>query len=106
MLLEVLMGGGVLAANGKIYWGPHEASYFLQFDPSDLTLDKIPHNLGSGIHSLGAVLSSDGTMYLVPFYGNAKVVAFQTGNQKPSYEVVGGVPEAWSALLSPQFNKF
>ena len=28
------------------------------------------------------------------------------GNTQPAYEVAGGVPEAWSSLLSPHFNKF
>jgi hypothetical protein len=29
----------------------------------------------------------------------------QLGNTQPAYEVAGGVPEAWSSLLSPHFNK-
>ena len=30
----------------------------------------------------------------------------EPGNTEPAYTVAGGVPEAWSAVLSPHFNKF
>jgi hypothetical protein len=30
---------------------------------------------------------------------------FHLGNTQTAYEVAGGVPEAWSSLLFPHFNK-
>jgi len=53
----------------------------------------------------GGVLGPNGKIYLVPYYAD-HVGEVVLGNQEPAYTVSGGVSEAWSALLSPHFNKF
>jgi len=42
---------------------------------------------------------------LGPRYAD-NIMELQLGNIERVYEIAGGVPEAWSALLSPHFNKF
>ena len=53
----------------------------------------------------GGVLAPNGKIYLVPRNAD-NIGELEVGNHQPSYEVAGGVPLAWAALLSPHFNKF
>jgi hypothetical protein len=53
----------------------------------------------------GGVLGPNDLIYLVLYTSNA-IGKLHLGNTQPAYEVAGGVPEAWSSLLSPHFNKF
>ena len=46
----------------------------------------------------------NGKVYFVPRNEN-RIGELELGNKAPAYEVAGGVPEAWNALLSPNFNK-
>ena len=60
----------------------------------------------SGVYKyIGGVLGPNGLIYFVPANAD-KIGKLHLGNTQPSYEVAGGVPEAWSSLLSPHFNKF
>ena len=53
----------------------------------------------------GGVLGPDGKIVFVP--SNADNIGIlELGNQDLAYEVSGGIPEAWSSLLSPHFNNF
>ena len=42
---------------------------------------------------------------MLPRYADYSIGELDVGNKDPAYEVEGGVPEGWSALLSPHFNK-
>ena len=52
----------------------------------------------------GGVLGPNGLIYFVS-YDADNIGKLHLGNTQPAYEVAGGVPEAWSSLLSPHFNK-
>ncbi len=51
------------------------------------------------------MLGSNKKVYMVPYKAD-NIGELQLGNTERAYEVVKGVPEAWSALLSPHFSKF
>ena len=96
--------GGVLAPNGKIYLVPRNADHIGELDPSTRTFGTI--DISDTISSYrGGVLAPNGKIYLVP-YNADHIGELEVGNHQPSYEVAGGVPLAWAALLSPHFNKF
>jgi hypothetical protein len=99
--------GGVLGPNGKIYLVPQNADHVGELDPATRTFSAIDISatISSDGKYYGGVLGPNGKIYLVP--RNADHVGeVVLGNQEPAYTVSGGVSEAWSALLSPHFNKF
>jgi hypothetical protein len=51
------------------------------------------------------VLGPNGLIYFGSWNAD-NIGKLHLGNTQPAYEVAGGVPEAWSSLLSPHFNKF
>ena len=53
---------------------------------------------------VGGVVAGNGKIYFVPRNAD-NIGELELGNTDPAYEVEGGVPEAWRALLSPHFNK-
>jgi len=59
----------------------------------------------SWVSSAGALLPKYWGRVLGPRYAD-NIMELQLGNIERVYEIAGGVPEAWSALLSPHFNKF
>ena len=97
----------MLGPNGKIYLVPYYADHVGELDPSTRTFSAI--DISSTISSCckytGGVLGPNGKIYLVPDVAD-HVGEVVLGNQEPAYTVSGGVSEAWSALLSPHFNKF
>ena len=105
--------GGVLGPDGKIIFVPGSNSIGV-FDPSDrsLTLIDIRHTDGyyryfGGANPFyrGGVLGPDGKIVFVPLHAN-NIGILELGNQDLAYEISGGIPgDAWSALLSPHFNK-
>jgi len=100
--------GGVLASNGIIYFVPYNANNIGVLDPSThtfTTIDICSNDAAqcSNAKYCGGVFA-DGKVFFVPFNTN-KIGVLTLGNSTPAYEVVGGVPEAWRALLSPHFNK-
>jgi len=98
--------GGVLGPNGLIYFVPSSADNIGILDPS--TTSFTTHDISSTISRdwkyHGGVLGPNGLIYFVP-YRAPNIGNLNLGNTQPSYEVDGGVPEAWSSLLSPHFNK-
>ena len=99
--------GGVLGPDGKVVFVPDNAHNIGMFDPSDksfATID-ISDKIYSGAKYLGGVLGPDGKVVFVPV-GPVPIGILELGNQDLAYEVSGGIPQAWSSLLSPHFNKF
>ena len=98
--------GGVLAPNGHIYMVPFLTDSIGDFDPSTNTFGVIDISSRISIDGKynGGVLAPNGHIYMVP--RNADSIGSLTpGNSEPAYDVGGGVPEEWRALLSPHFNK-
>ena len=99
--------GGVLAPNGHIYMVSYKADNIGDFVPSTNTFDviDISSRISISWKYRGGVLAPNGHIYMVP--SNADNIGDMTlGNTEPAYAVGGGVPEEWSSLLSPHFNKF
>jgi len=59
---------------------------------------------GEGVY-FGGVLGRNNKLYAVPQRAD-KIGVLELGNTDPVYEVACCIPEAWSSLLSPHFNKF
>ena len=53
----------------------------------------------------GGVLGPNGLIYFVPSHAN-NIGILNLANKNPSYQAGSCMPEAWSSLLSPHFNKF
>jgi len=98
--------GGVLAPNGKIYFcNVHQSRDIGEFDPSTKTYRSISSTGTTGnLPFIGGVLAQ-GKLFCIP-YDDTSIGEVTPGSQEPAYEVVGGTSEAWSALLSPHFNKY
>ena len=105
--LDYKYAGGVLGPNGLIYFVPHYADNIGVLNPSSssFTTIDISNTISSDGKYHGGVLGPHGLIYFVP-YGANNIGKLHLGNTQPEYEVAGGVPEAWSSLLSPHFNKF
>jgi hypothetical protein len=106
---EVRYSGAVLGKNGKIYLVPCLAKTLAVFDPSTGVISAVDSTFfdpsTSSCSFVGGVLGPDNCIYLVP-YNLDFIGKLETGNQEPAYKVDGGIPESWSALLSPYFNKY
>jgi hypothetical protein len=77
------------------------------FDPSDrnfTTIDISDKISGHSKYS-GGVLGPDGKIVFAP-YTVDNIGILELENRDLAYEVSGGIPEAWSSLLSPHFNKY
>ena len=74
--------------------------------PSTNAFDVIDISYRSSISSkyLGGVLAPNGHIYMVPYKAHS-IGDMTLSNTEPSYHVGGGLPQAWSSLLSPHFNK-
>ena len=99
--------GGVLGPNGKIYCIPFNANSIGVFDPSTKVFSTIDVSATTGTGNekyAGGVVAGNNRIYLVPRNAD-NIGELELGNTDPAYEVEGGVPEAWRALLSPHFNK-
>ena len=68
------------------------------------TMD-ISSTISSSWKYAGGVLGPDGLIYFVP-YNADNIGILNLANKNPSYEAGSCMPEAWSSLLSPHFNKF
>jgi hypothetical protein len=68
------------------------------------TLD-ISSSISSDGKYWGGVLGPDGLIYFVPDNAN-NIGILNLANKNPSYQAGSCMPEAWSSLLSPHFNKF
>ena len=68
------------------------------------TMD-ISSTISSDSKYAGGVLGPDGLIYFVPWDQN-NIGILNLTNKNPSYEAGSCMPEAWSSLLSPHFNKF
>merc|ERR1712216_71584 len=104
--------GGVLGPNGLIYFVPYSADNIGVLDPStqSFTVIDIASTISGKVVSeaskyTGGVLGPNGRIYFVPT-NTENIGMLEPGNTEPAYTVAGGVPEAWSAVLSPHFNKF
>ena len=101
--------GGVLGPDGKIVFVPHHADNIGIFDPSDrsFTTIDISGTFQDKIYykHYGGVLGPDGKIVFVPARADY-IGILELGNQDLAYEVSGGIPAEWNALLSPHFNKF
>jgi len=99
--------GGVLGPDGKIVFVPFKADNVGIFDPSDrsFTTIDISDKISIDWKYHGGVLGPDGKIVFVPRMAQ-NIGVLEVGNQDLAYEVSGGIPEAWSALLSPHFNKY
>ena len=104
--------GGVLGPNGLIYFVPYSADNIGVLDPStqSFTVIDIASTISGKVVSEaskygGGVLGPNGRIYFVPTMAE-NIGMLEPGNTEPAYTVAGGVPEAWSAVLSPHFNKF
>jgi streptogramin lyase len=104
---DLKYAGGVLGPNGLIYFVPHSAHKIGVLNPStsSFTTIDISNTISSGGKYEEGVLGPNGLIYFVPWDAN-NIGKFHPGNTQPAYEVAGGVPESWSSLLSPHFNKF
>ena len=98
--------GGVLGPNGLIYFVPYYADNIGVLNPSSSSFTTIGiANTISGYYKYrGGVLGPNGLIYFVPDI-SFNIGKLHLGNTQPAYEVAGGVPQAWSSLLSPHFNK-
>ena len=108
--------GGVLGPDGLIYFVPYSYSDYLYssnannigilnpLSSSFSTLD-ISSTISSIRKYFGGVLVPDGLIYFVPYNAN-NIGILNLANKNPSYEAGSCMPEAWSSLLSPHFNKF
>ena len=99
--------GGVLGPDGLIYFVPFNAHNIGILDASSSsfsTLD-ISSSISSSSKYNGGVLGPDGRIYFVPLNAN-NIGILNLANKNPSYEAGSCMPEAWSSLLSPHFNKF
>ena len=97
--------------------GPNGLIYFVPFNPDNITIGvlnpsyssfttiNIVSTISSDWKYAGGVLGPNGLIYFAPQNAD-NIGKLHIGNTKPAYEVAGGVPEAWSSLLSPHFNKF
>jgi streptogramin lyase len=99
--------GGVLGPNGLIYFVPFMANNIGVLNPSSssFTAIDISNTISMNWKYTGGVLGPNGLIYFVSNLANS-IGNLHLGNKLPAYEVAGGVPEAWSSLLSPHFNKF
>ena len=92
--------GGVLGPNCLIYFVTRHANNTDVLNPSSSSFTTI---------DISNTISSDwkysGLICFVPCNAD-NIDKLHLGNTQPAYEVAGGVPEAWSSLLSPHFNKF
>ena len=95
-----------MGPDGKIVFVPFNADNIGVYDPSNSSFSTIDiaNKISGGYKYAGGVLGPDGKIYLVP-YSADNIGVLEIGNQDLAYEVSGGIPEAWSALLSPHFNK-
>lgn len=103
-------GGGVLAVNGLIIFSPIQADNIGLFNPatgffSTIDISESTRDF-SGWKFSGSVVAPNGDIFFLPAYPNNKIGKLKLGSKQPLYEVSGGVPESWNALLSPYFNKF
>jgi streptogramin lyase len=98
--------GGVLAPNGHIYFVPYNADSIGVFNPSTgaFSVIDISSVITTGNKYIGGVLSPNGHIYLVPCSADS-IGQIYLRNQEPAYNVSGGVPVTWDAVLSPYFNK-
>ena len=99
--------GGVLGPDGLIYFVPYNADKIGILDASSSsfsTLD-ISSYISWDYKYFGGVLGPDGLIYFVPCDAN-NIGILNLANKNPSYEAGSCMPEAWSSLLSPHFNKF
>ena len=97
----------MLGPNGLIYFVPAYANNIGVLNPASgsfATID-ISGTINSDSKYWGGVLGPNGIIYFVPVNAD-NIGKLHLGNTQPAYEVAGGVPEAWSSLLSPHFNKF
>ena len=85
---------------------PWNADNIGDFDPSTNTFDviDISSRIDIDYKYAGGVLAPNGHIYMVPYKADS-IWDMTLGNTELSYDVRGGVPEAWSSLLSPHFNK-
>ena len=97
----------MLGPNGLIYFVPWNADNIGVLNPasSSFTTIDISNTISSDSKYRRGVLGPNGLIYFVPSNAN-NIGKLHLGNTQPEYEVAGGVPEAWSSLLSPHFNKF
>jgi streptogramin lyase len=104
---DLKYAGGVLGPNGLIYFVPHSAHNIGVLNPStsSFTTIDISNTISSDAKYEGGVLGPNGLIYFVPYHAD-NIGKLHLGNTQPAYEVGGGVPPAWSSLLSPHFNKF
>ena len=96
----------MLGPNGLIYFVPDHTDKIGVLNPSSSLFTTIDiSNTMSGVWKYsGGVLGPNGLIFFVPTNAN-NIGKLRLGNTQPAYEVAGGVPEAWSSLLSPHFNK-
>ena len=97
--------GGVLGPNGLIYFVPFKADNIGVLNPasSSFTTIDISNFISLKRKYAGGVLGPNGIIYCVPWDSN-NIGKLHLSNSNPAYNVA--VEEAWSALLSPHFNKF
>ena len=106
--LDYKYEGGVLGPNGLIYLVPLNADNVGVLNPSTrnfTSINGIYGDNGDWWKYEGGVLGPNGLIYFVPLNAD-HIGTLELGNTEPAYEVAAGVPEAWSALLSPHYNKF
>ena len=99
--------GGVLGPDGIVYFVPAYANNIGVLNPATQTFGTIDIAATISIPNKywGGVLGPNNKVYMVPRNAD-NIMELQLGNIERAYEMAGGVPEAWRALLSPHFNKF
>ena len=99
--------GGVLGPDGIVYFVPAYANKIGVLNPATQTFSTIDIAATISIPNKywGGVLGPNNKVYMVPRNAD-NIMELQLGNIERAYEMAGGVPEAWRALLSPHFNKF
>ena len=97
--------GGVLAPDGLIYFVPFDADNIGVLNPasSSFTTIDISNSISLNRKYAGGVLGTNGLIYFVPYVAD-NIGKLHLSNTNPAYNVAR--EEAWSALLSPHFNKF
>ena len=103
---DLKYAGAVLSPNGLIYFVPYFADNIGVFNPSTRAFSVIDISsvITTGYKYMGGVLGLNGRIYLVPWNADS-IGQIHLGNQEPAYNVSGGVPVTWGALLSPYVNK-
>ena len=97
------LGGGGLAPNGIIYFGPYDATYIATVNPTTNVFTLNPYSQAPPqLNSLGGVLAADGNFYFVPYYNFTSIYYFNpTTNTYSSFAITKSNTRYYGGILAP-----